>query len=442
MKPKLLEQIQARLYYTEDLIIREFDLYGKKAVLVYIETLCDKQKLEISLFKQWFRTQSEDYDDLSINELITSADVFPCTDPEEAVNAILQGKALVHCEEIWYSLNAEQSNNRSIQEPENESSIIGERSGFIEHMNVNINLIRNRASSPQFKVRYLTVGNYSNHKIAILWQDGVADSRIVNEVTRRLKGLKTGMEIHPGRLQKELLKEEKRSLFPQVFGTERIDTATNLIMQGRIAVLCEQSSTCLIVPVSFYTFLRTIDSMLMEDKGALVLQTLRAIGLMLSLYICSLYIAIVSFHHEVLPSQMAISIKGSLENVPYSPIVEAILMIIIFQLIAETTIRLPSQVAQMVGVAGGIIISEALVKIGFVSNIYIVIVALSVVGSFIIPTYQMRILTLILQILFVFAAWIVGFYGITLLTAACLVHFFSLEPFGVPYYSPIRSKAK
>ncbi|MFF2090042.1 spore germination protein [Paenibacillus sp. NPDC058174] len=442
MKPKFLEQIQARLYYTEDLIVREFDLYGKPAVLVYVETLCDTEKLEINLFKQWFRTNSDDYHNLKVDGLITSLDVHSCTSPEEAVKAILQGKALAGYEESWYVFNAQQANVRSIQEPVNESSIIGERSGFIEHLNVNINLIRNRASSPQLKVRYLRVGHYSNHEVAVLWQEGVADARIVNEVTQRLRRLGTGREVHPGRLQKELLKAEKRSVFPQVFGTERIDTATNLIMQGRIAVLCEQSSTCLIVPVSFYTFLRTIDSMLMEDKGALILQTLRAIGLMLSLYICSLYIAIVSFHHEVLPSQMAISIKGSLENVPYSPIVEAVLMIIIFQLIAETTIRLPSQIAQMVGVAGGIIISEALVKIGFVSNIYIVIVALSVVGSFIIPTYQMRILILILQLLFVFAAWIVGFYGITLLTAACLVHFFSLEPFGVPYYSPIRSKAE
>ncbi|RAV22333.1 hypothetical protein DQG23_05135 [Paenibacillus contaminans] len=442
MRPKVLEQIQARLFYTEDLIIRDFDLYGKPAVLVYIETLCDTDKLESSLFKQWFRTKSDSFHNLTIDELITSAVVFPCTNPEEAVKAVLDGKALVHCEETWYSLNAEQNNVRSIHEPNNENSIIGERSGFIENLNVNINLIRNRASSSQLKVRYLNVGKYSAHKVAILWQDGVADAQIVQKVTERVKGLNTGMEVHPGRLQKELLKEEKRSLFPQVFGTERIDMATNLIMRGRIAVLCEQSSTCLIVPVSFYTFLRSIDSVLMEDKAAIVLQTLRATGLILSLYICSLYIAVVSFHHEILPSQMAISIKASLENVPYSPIVEAVLMIVIFQLIAEATIRLPSQIAQMVGVAGGIIISEALVKIGFVSNVYIVIVALSVIGTFLIPTYQVRILTLILQLLFVFAAWIVGFYGITLLTAACMVHFFSLEPFGVPYYSPIRSKAK
>lgn len=442
MKPKLLEQLQARLFYTEDLIVREFDLYGKPAVLVYIETLCDADKLEISLFKQWFRTRSDDYHHLTVSDLITSASVFSYTEPEEAVKALLEGKALVHCDEAWYSLAAEQSNIRSIQEPVNESSIVGERSGFIEQLNVNINLVRSRASSSQLRVRYMTVGKYSTHKIAVLWQEGVADSRIVKEVTQRLKEYKTELEVHPGRLQKVLLNKEKRSLFPQVFGTERIDTATNLIMQGRIAVLCDQSSTCLIVPVSFYTFLHSIDSMLLEDRSALVLLALRAIGLILSLYVCSLYIAVVSFHHEVLPSQMAISIKGSLENVPYTPIIEAVLMILIFQLIAETTIRLPSQIAQMVGVAGGIIISEALVKIGFVSNVYIVIVALSVIGSFLIPTYQMRILTLILQLIFVFAAWIVGFYGITLLTAVCLVHFFSLEPFGVPYYSPIRSKLK
>ncbi|NOU66127.1 hypothetical protein GC096_18990 [Paenibacillus sp. LMG 31461] len=439
----MLEEIKARLFQTEDLIVRNFDVEGEPAMLMYLETLCDPSKIEISLFKQWFRVKSHEYGGLPLNELLTAVNINTCLRSDEVVKALLSGKALVcvlAAKEVWYALDAQQSNVRSIHEPENERSIVGERAGFVEHLNVNLNLIRIRASSAQLKVHYILLGKQSNHKVAILWEEGVAEKGIVEETIRRVAALKTNMEVHPGRLQRQL--EEKSTIFPQVYSSERVDMTTNLIMQGRVAILCDQSSTCLIVPVSFYTFLRSIDSILLGSNVALVLQSLRAIGVFLSLYICSLYIAIVSFHHELLPSQMAISIKSSLENVPYPPIVEAILMIVIFQLIAEATIRLPSQIAQMVGVTGGIIISESLVKIGFVSNVFIVIVALSVIGSFLIPTYQMRIFVLIVQLLFVFGAWVLGFYGIMLLTAALLIHFFALEPFGVPYCMPIRSKAK
>lgn len=440
----MLDQIKTQLSHTEDFIVRYFELDNQAAQLIYLESLCDTSKLEISVFKQWFQVKNEEFSKLQLLDVVTAADIGICNNMNDIVHALLEGKALVSyisADHVWYSLNAEQNNVRSLQEPVNEPSIIGERIGFVEQLNVNLNLIRSRASSPQLKISYITLGKHSTYKVAIVWENGVADEQIVKETIRRLSSLETTMEVHPGRLQK-VLKEVKYSVFPQVYGTERVDMASNLIMQGRVAILCDHSSTCLIVPVSFYTFLRSVDALLLGDGTAVILQSLRGIGVFLSIFISSLYIAIVSFHHEVLPSQMAISIKSSLENVPYPPIVEAVMMIIIFQMIAEATIRLPTQIAQMVGVAGGIIISESLVKVGFVSNVYIVIVALSVIGSFMIPTYQMRIFTFIIQMLLVFGAWILGFYGIVMLTSAFLIHFFSLEPFGVPYCLPIRSRAK
>lgn len=289
-------------------------------------------------------------------------------------------------------------------------------------------------------MRYLSVGKQGLHKVAIVWVEGIAEDQIVEETISRLSAFQSTLEVHPGKLQKQLTAH--KSIFPQVFGTERIDIATSLLLQGRIAILCDQSSTCLIVPASFYTFLKSADAILMGFGTSWLLQSLRAVGLFLSLYICSLYIATTTFHHEILPAKMTINIKSSLENVPYPPIIEAILMILIFQLIAEATIRLPSQLAQMVGVAGGIIISESLVKIGFVSNVFIVIVSLSMIGSFMIPTYQMRVTTLGIQVMLLFGATIMGFYGIMFVTIAVLIHFFALEPFGVPYCLPIRSKAK
>jgi len=435
----LLNRIRELLFETDDLAVRTFDLNGEDAFLIYLETLCDPSKLEISLFKQWFQAPTEQRTLLPAARLVTAAQLKSCPDPEQGVQALLQSQALIGTSsQGWYAFNAEQSHVRSIQEPVNERSIVGERAGFVETLSVNLNLIRGRSSSPSLKIRYLRIGR-TNKKAAVVWIEGVADPQIAQSTITRLSSISTAMEVHPGRLLSQL-QERKISVFPQVYSTERIDMATNLIMQGRVAVLCEQSSTCLIVPVSFYTFLHSVDAVLLGRGTAIILRGLRAIGLFLSFYICSLYIAVTSFHYEVLPSKMSINIKGSLENVPYPPIIEALLMILIFQLIAEATIRLPSQIAQMVGVTGGIIISESLVKIGFVSNVFIVIVSLSVIGSFLLPTYQLRISSLIIQLLFVFGASVLGFYGIVFVTAVLLTHFLSLEPFGVPYCLPIRSR--
>ncbi|MFC5700217.1 spore germination protein [Cohnella faecalis] len=439
---KRLEQIKNELFHTEDLMIRPFELEGQPAKLIYIETLCDATKLEISLFKQWFRARSNTYSKLEINYLLTAANIETVSDAKEAVHYLLQGKGLIGFDDSdeLYAFNAEQSNIRSIQEPANELSIIGERAGFVEQLSVNLNLIRNRASSSLVKVRYFAIGKHATHKVAVVWIEGVAEKSIVSETIDRISRFHSSMEVHPGKLQRQLT--AKRSIFPQIYSTERIDTATSLLMHGRIAVLTDQSSTCLVVPVSFYSFLNSVDALLLGRGTAWLLHSMIAIGLLLSLYVCSLYIATTMFHHEILPAKMTINIKSSMENVPYPPVVEAVIMILIFQLIAEATVRLPSQLAQLVGVAGGIIISESLVKIGFVSNVFIVIVALSMIGSFMIPAYQMRNFVLIVQIMLLIGASILGFYGIVFVTIGLLIHFFTLEPFGVPYCMPIRSHAK
>ncbi|MBA2941981.1 spore germination protein [Paenibacillus sp. CGMCC 1.16610] len=440
---KQLEQIREALFHTEDLTIRSFEVEGQMAKLVFLETLCDEEKLQISLFKQWFRAKSNQYPDLELDQLLTAVDIKEVTAVDEAVKELLKGKGIIGLDSgrVWFAFNAGMDTIRSIQEPVNELSIVGERAGFVESMTTNLHLLRSRVSTGEFRVRYCSLGRQSTHRVAVVWIEEIADKEIVEETYQRISRFTTNREVHPGRLQRQLM-ESKYSIFPQIFGTERIDATAGLLMQGRIAVICDQSSTCLIVPASLYTFMQSVDAYLLGKGIALLLHSLRAIGMFLSLYACALYIAIVTFHHEVLPAKMSISIKSSLENVPYPPFIEAILMIVIFQLIAEATIRLPSQLAQMTGVAGGIIISESLVKIGFVSNVYIVIIALSMIGNFMIPTFQMRIFAFAGQMLLVFGSAILGFYGIAFVTIALLIHFFTLEPFGVPYCMPIRSRAK
>ncbi|RAP77023.1 spore germination protein [Paenibacillus montanisoli] len=434
-----IASIQEALFHTDDLVTRELNAGKGKAMLIYLETMCEATKIELSLFKQLQSENNEGQVSLSIEELLTAAKVDPCYSVQDAVDALIRGRALI-CEEAaarCFSFDVSKQYRRSPTEPENERSLVGNRDGFVEYLQSNLNLIRKHLSTGELSVRYFKLGKNAKRPVALVWLDGTADRRIVDEAAKRISALSSTHELHPGLLRK-LLRENKYSMFPQCLGTERVDYASALLARGRIGVLCDQSSICLILPVTIYTFMLTVDDLIQGTWASLLMRSVRVVGLLLGLILPSLYIAIVGFTYEVLPFKMLFSIKSSLESVPYPPIFETMLMIFIFQLIAEATLRLPSALAQMTGIVGGIVISESLVQIGFVSNILIVIIALTTIGKFVLPSIELRSTTTIAQFILIVGATILGFYGIAFAFIGILIHMLALEPFGVPYCLPVR----
>lgn len=435
-----IASIQEALGHTDDFIIRELNMGEDKAVLLYLETMCDKAKIELSLLKQLQRESIDGQIAIPMEELLTATKVKPCLSVHDAVDALLEGSAII-CSEaagLCYSFDASQPNNRSPEEPVNERSLGGNRDGFIEHLQTNLNLVRKHLSTGKLRVRYFKLGMNANRQIAMVWLDGTADTEIVNIAANRISSMTSSHDLHPGLIRKQL-RESKYSIFPQTLSTERVDFAAALLARGRICVLCDRSTSCLILPVSFYTFLLTVDDLLQGTMPSLLMRMVRVLGLLFALFLPGLYITIVGFNYEVLPFSMVNTIKSSLENVPYPPIFEALLMIMIFQLIAEATLRLPSTLAQMTGIVGGITISEALVQIGFVSNVLIVIIALTTIGKFVIPSNELRSSTTIMQFALIIGATILGFYGMMFVFVIILIHFLALEPYGVPYCLLVRS---
>ncbi|AZN39779.1 spore germination protein [Paenibacillus albus] len=438
-----ITSIQKALFHTDDLIVRELNISNSKATLLYLETMCEAAKIELSLFKQLQQDSSDGQVPMRIEELLTAAKVDHCHSVQEAVDALIRGRAII-CEEEanqCFSFDVNKQYRRAPEEPENERSLTGNRDGFIEQLHSNLNLIRKHLSTEQLRVQYLILGKHAKRLTALVWLDGTADSRIVNEAINRLTSLSSTHDVHPELIRKQL-KEHKYSVFPQIFSTERVDFASALISRGRIAVLCDQSNTCLILPASFFSFLQTIDDLIQGTWASLLMRFFRVIGFLCGLSLPSIYIAIVGFNYEVLPLKMTFSIKSTLESVPYPPVIETLIMVVIFQLIAEATLRLPSALAQMTGVVGGIIISESLVQIGFVSNIMIVVIALTSIGRFVVPNTEMRTAVGMIQFILVAGATCLGFYGIAFALVILLIHVLAMEPFGVPYCLPIRSSKR
>ncbi|MBP3965843.1 spore germination protein [Paenibacillus lignilyticus] len=435
-----IASIQEAFNHTDDLVMRELNIGEAKAVLIYLETMCESAKIELSLFKQLRRETADGNTSPDLEELLTSAKVDLCPSIQKAVDDLIHGRALI-CEEAanrCYSFDVSKHYRRSPAEPENERSLTGNRDGFVEHLQSNLNLIRKHLSTGELSVRYFKLGKNANRQVALVWLDGTTDKSMVDEAAKRISALTSTHDLHPGLLSKQL-RENKFSIFPQIFNTERVDFASALLARGRIGVLCDQNSSCLILPVSIYTFMLTVDDLIQGTWSSMLMRTVRVVGLLFGLVLPSLYISIVGFNYEVLPFKMAFSIKSSLESVPYPPIFETMLMIFIFQLIAEATLRLPSALAQMTGIVGGIIISESLVQIGFVSNILIVVIALTTISKFTIPSMDLRSTTTIAQFFLIFGATVLGFYGIAFAFIGILIHALALEPFGVPYCLPVRS---
>ncbi|CAH1226694.1 Spore germination protein A1 [Paenibacillus allorhizoplanae] len=432
--------IQEALCHTDDFIIRELNMGEDKAVLLYLETMCDKAKIELSLLKQLQRESNDGQVAMRMEELLTATKVKPCLSVQDAVDALLEGSAIIcseaagHC----YSFDVSQQNSRSPEEPVNERSLAGNRDGFVEHLQTNLNLVRKHLSTGELRVRYFKLGTNAKRLVAMVWLDGTADTGIVNIATNRISSMSSSHDLHPGLIRKQL-RESKYSIFPQTLSTERVDFAAALLARGRICVLCDRSSACLILPVSYYTFMLAADDLIQGTFPSLLMRMVRVLGLLFGLILPSLYITIVGFNYEVLPFSMVNTIKSSLENVPYPPIFEVFLMIMIFQLIAEATLRLPSTLAQMTGIVGGITISESLVQIGFVSNILIVIIALTTIGKFAIPSTELRSSTTMIQFALIIGATILGFYGMMFVFVIILIHFLALEPYGVPYCLTVRS---
>lgn len=338
--------------------------------------------------------------------------------------------------EEFYILSSEKTYARSTDEPENEGIIRGPHNGFIEHLSVNLNLIRKQIISTSLIVRYFYVGSKTRTKVAIVYMQDLANPELVKEVEKRIKAISSDMVLPPGFIQ-EFTEDNPFSLFPQQLSTERPDRVTANLMEGRVTILTEGSPTALIAPVSFFAFYQSPDDYNGRWIISSFLRMIRMMSFLIAFTLPAIYIATVSFHSAILPLELAHTIKKSLENVPFPAIVEAMLLEVIFEVLREAGIRLPSRVGQTIGIVGGLVIGDAIVRAGLVSYTMIIVVSLTAISSFLVPSHEMSSAVRILRFPMMIGAALFGYIGIAFGMLILLIHLCKLETFGSPYFAPM-----
>ncbi|MFK7695978.1 spore germination protein [Paenibacillus sp. HJGM_3] len=431
IEPKLA-QIQQYLSHTDDLKFQRLFLGGQSVVFLYMESLIKQQLVQSHILKPLLEADSTDFENI-----VSSIEVKQSSNVHHIGKALLDGFCVAIAEHgsTAFLMAAAESQGRSIGEPKDEQIIKGAHDGFVESLNTNLYLLRNRIKSPRLKVKYFTLGRVTNTKVAMVYVDGYVDPNLIEECERRLAAIDFDYLYSVANLD-EMIEEHPFSPFPQTLQSGRPDRAVSYLMEGKINLFVDGSPLALILPITFFSFYQSSDDYNHRWITGSFFRLIRFISFILAISLPAIYIAIVTYHSEVLPIGILYSVKVSLTYVPFPPIMEAISMQLILELLKEAAIRLPSPIAQTIGIVGGLVIGTAVVEAHLVSHTMIVVIGLTAIASFATPINEFGTSLRILGFPTMIAASLFGFFGIAIMLMLIFIHLCKIESMGVPYFNP------
>ncbi|MDG5789255.1 spore germination protein [Evansella sp. AB-P1] len=416
---------------TDDLIINNKLFHEKKLVTIYLDPYLDKD-----LYQKAISLLSHDNEAAMTDQLKKSFDVCPTLD--YAIQKLLDGKCVILYEGVpqLFVVNVRSSFHRGVDEPINERIVIGQHEGFVESLKVNQQLLRKRIIHTDLIIKNMTIGTKTNTSVSIIYVEGLADSKVVKKIWNELDSLSISSVESSGAVM-QLIEEHSFSPFPQMLNTERPDRAAANLMEGRIVLMFDGSPSVLILPVSLFTFFQSPDDYNTRWIMGSFYRAIRLASFFIAVTFPAFYIAVVSFHPEVIPSGLILIVKQAVDDIPYPHIVEAFIMEMTLELLREASIRLPNPIGQTIGIVGGLVIGDAIVRAGLVSNIMIIIVAITAISSFVVPSHEMSSSIRLLRFPMMFSAAIFGFVGIVYFYLLLIIHLCRLESFGTSYLSPL-----
>lgn len=476
LKQKVFPSIDVNLEYIKvkynslinsDIKIREFDLTARnkvyKAFIVYIDGMSDSKSINrFILHPLMLKSRANTFD--SSQEVVSTAVannitikrvkkfnlvdyIYSCLIPlndtkkttnfEDIINAINFGECALFVDTIdtCFISDVKGFEKRSITTPSNEVVIRGSQEAFIESIRTNTSMIRRMVNNENLVIENSTVGTVSKTKCAICYIKDIANNNLVSEVKYRINNLDIDYIISSGQLE-ELIKENSKSSIPETLSTERPDTASTALLEGKVVAIVNGSPTAIIMPCTFFDFLTSPEDKNLNSNLANFLKLLRLLASLISILLPGLYIAITNFHEELIPTELLFSIISSRQPVPISIELEIILMVIIFELIHEAGIRVPSPIGPTMSIVGALVLGEAAVSANIVSPISIIIVAITGLASFSTPNFLLEFHFRLLRFAFIFLGALLGFLGISIGLFIYFSVLSSLHSFGVPYLSP------
>lgn len=416
----------------DDVKIRDINC-GIKLTVVCLDTMVDDAKVSNYVLQPLAYVKAAE----SLNEVRTKlaagSVVVKIPSIASAVENFTNGYTLIFDDGGCIAVDTRTVLGRSIAEPPTSMVLRGPREGFVEDLKVNLTLLRKRLKTANFKTVNLSVGKYTNTAVSVCYIDGIADKTVVDRVTQQLQSIATDGIMDSSYLAR-YLDTHKTALFRRVGVTEKPDIAVAKMLEGRIAVVCDGSPMVLTVPYLFVEDLQSPGDYYENSTMTVVSRTLRLISVLASVLLPALYVCLQVYNYQIIPLKFLVTILNASEAIPFSPMAEMLLVLIIFDILREANLRMPSAVGISLSLVGAIVLGDAAVKAGLLGAPAVMIGALSGIGLFTLPDNTLVLSLLRLGITFL--GGLMGLLGVTLALMATLLYMSSLQYAKTPYLAP------
>lgn len=429
-----------------DIVFRPIRIEGRVRMLViYVDGLVDTKNLDLTFLKPVLYegipqglAATEWYGSLIENQLVAVAQTSTVRQSLEVCNKVLNANValLIDGEAQALILEVKGYSQRSIGEPTEEQVIRGPRDGFTEDLRVNTSLLRRKIRSPKLKFESYILGESTQTNVLISYLDGVVDKEMLTEVRERVTRIQTDAILDSGFIE-EFIEDAPFSPFPTVQNTERPDVVAANLLEGKVAIFSDGSPFVLLAPFVLIGAFQSAEDYYERFIYTTAIRWLRFVLVGTSLVLPSAYVALTTFHPQMIPTNLVLTFAAAREASPFPTLIETLLMEIVFEALREAGIRLPKAVGSAVSIVGALVIGQAAVEAGIVSAPVVIVVAATGIASFAIPRYSVATAFRLLRFPMLFLAGTLGFFGITMGLLTMLTHLVNLRSFGIPYFTPI-----
>lgn len=424
---------------SDDIVFFDFELGKTSALCVYVDSITDKELLGLEVLaplKKLCSEKSAAKTNIShLAKAITLANVKTESKITDATNDILSGNAMIFIDgkNKAISVDLKKFEVRAISEPPTGLAVRGPRNGFTESIKSNLSLVRRYLKSPDLKVETFEKGRYTKTSIAFMYIDGISRPEIIDKIRKKIQEIDID-GIPDSSYVSKLLNERKTSLFKQVGSTERPDVLIERMLEGRAGIIVDGSPFALTLPYLLIEDFQAAEDYYISQYRANLVRALRVIAMIFSILLPSIFVAAQLFHLQIIPLNFLLTIVNGIKEIPFSPSLEMFFVLLIFELLNETSVRMPKYVGMALAVVGALVLGETAVNAGIVSTPAILIMALSGISIYAIP--ELVETTSVLRFIYLIVAGSLGGYGLILITAFLIIYLCSADNYGAPYLAP------
>ncbi|MED3976044.1 spore germination protein [Priestia megaterium] len=415
-----------------------------KAAVVHLDGLADENIINENIMTpliQWLKESNQVITVKEIEEqipqILTVSQLTIKENWHEFMSAVLTGDTviLLNGSSKIFIGNTKKLQSRAVTEPTSQTVVRGPKDGFTENLRTNTSLIRARIQDSNLHLDSIKIGSVTQTDIGIMYIQGNADERIVEEIKERLKEIKVDGVLESNYIE-EFIRDDRTTIFPLLLNTERPDAVVGNLLEGRIAIIVQGTPFVLIAPAIFSQFFQSPEDYYQNDYISSFLRILRFGSFFLSMYASAIYLALITHHQGLIPNTLMVSLMAQRERVPFPAIVEMVVMELAFEMLREAGIRMPRAIGPAVSIVGALILGQAAVEAGFVSAAVVIIVAISAISNFTLPSTSIVNAARGFRFILILISAFIGLYGILLMTLCIWLHISSLRSFGIPYFSP------